>query len=273
MNRFLFITHVTPSKKRSPLREKLFSIYKSALLKQSYNNWKVLLISEENKVEGNFHHYKIDQTVSKQHTAYQLENFFESEAIMQFIYSFDYIVKLDDDDIIGVDTLERYKNIDCDLVFDEWHTFYDISSGNITQQKRNWVASTCIHKTEHALAKKNNDAAINFYNNSVLYSDHSKIWHTYYKDKNIKKADAISPLYLRVLSPTSITAGSNLDTIDYKTYYKYLKTFGYWKDKKYIYGFENYLPMLKKAWEETSNTIQKPIKGISLMNKILDRIK
>ena len=77
---------------------------------------------------------------------------------------------------------------------------------------------------------------------------------------------------MRILSPTSITAGSNNEHINFVQYYKYLKSFGYWKQAK-VNGFDDYYDLLKEAWEESMQLKQSRIKGIGLFNQLTDRFR
>lgn len=275
MNSFLFITHLTPSFKRSPLRQYLYEIYRKSLSAQTYSNWKVLIIGENEKKEGNFFEVALDSYCEKEIRNERIKKLYERSDIINYIENIDYIIKLDDDDIISPTLLEKIKNLKFDVYYDEYHTFYDTSSGFISQQKRPWIASTCIHKTDHALSKADSNGSSNYYLNSLLYQDHSKAWHIYYKDKHKIIANQNSPVYLRVLSPTSITSGvkkfplSSIDDIDFKLYYKYLKSFGYW-EKAATQDFDIFLNDLGNAWINFTNKRQESIPYLNMTNKITD---
>lgn len=274
MKQFVFITHKTPAAKQSLLRKKLYELYLRSLQAQTYTHWKALVVGEDEYESGNFKFVKADASSGKTITE-QLTALYERKDICEFIERSDYIVKLDDDDIISPTILEKAATLDFDVYFDAWHTFYDVTSGKLTQQERNWIASTCVHKTEHALAPVNNKEK-NYYINSVLYSDHSKIWHTYYKNKKQAIAEKEHPVYLRVLSPTSITAGAkklpleNLSDVDFKDYYAYLKSFGYWNESA-VNDFKVFEKDLITSWTEFSGEQQKQIPGTGQWNQLLDK--
>ncbi len=254
MNHFLFITHSTPIKKRTLLRNALMKIYSNALLSQTYPHWDVVILGDSIDVEDKrFHFFDLPDDKTTIHA--NLLKILESQEFNALLNKSQYIIKLDDDDIISPHILEQLKDFNGDLYYDTYHTFIDITSGIITQQKRPWMASTCVHKKQHAwstLPQSLNTNAIN-----LLYSDHSKTWHLYYKNKNIFSAPPDHPVYLRILSPTSITAGQliqkdkfNFEEVKEK-YYHYLSSFGEWK-KSNVRDFDKYLVDIQTAWKNFS---------------------
>lgn len=277
MNTFLFITHVTPSRLRSTLRQSLYELQKLSLSEQTYGNWKQLVIGEDDIVRNSYLEVKLQATTKADRNA-ELIKIYERKEVKELLENSDYILKLDDDDIISPTLLGSIASRDFDLYYDNFHTFYDITSNSITQQERGWIASSCVHKTAHALSKLDAKGPDNYYQNSLLYSDHSKTWHTYYANKNKIAANPDHPVYLRVLSPTSITAGAKkfplVDTndIDFKQYYQYLKGFGYWQQAATT-DFNFYLPKLKKAWTDFSGMEPQPIPNIGMSNQIVDTLK
>ncbi|MDQ3110640.1 MAG: hypothetical protein M3R17_12170 [Bacteroidota bacterium] len=259
MNKFLFITHITPRAKRSEFRQALIDLYFQALEKQTYSDWKVIVFGEEERTEGKFNYFRLaDGTREERFNA--TKELLATAKVQSLFSEADYIIKLDDDDIIAPDLLERLKNFDGDLYYDLFHTFVDSSSGIITQQKRSWIASTCVHKTKHILSPWNDPGASPVGN--LLYSDHSKAWHQYYSDKKSVAADKSKPVYLRVLSPTSITSGAiagppqTISDVSMENYYIYLRGFGNWKQAD-VKTFDSYLPVLAEAWKKFSGVPQK----------------
>jgi hypothetical protein len=261
LNKFLFITHITPKAKRSAFRQALIDIYFQALNNQTYGDWKVIVFGEDEKIENNFHYFQLpDGTREERFTA--TKELLETSAVQSLFAEADYVIKLDDDDIISPDLLAQLKNFDGDLYYDSYHTFLDSSSGTITQQKRSWVASTCVHKTKHILSAWNGPGASTVGN--LLYSDHSKAWHTYYSDKKIVAAEKNAPVYLRVLSPTSITSGAksgppqSIEDVSMEQYYQYLRSFGNW-NKADITVFDKYRPAVAEAWKKFANAPQQAL--------------
>ena len=115
------------------------------------------------------------------------------------------------------DSLKKSLSYDFDVYADKHHAFYDLSSGLSSIVKRKWLANTVIHNASHAL-KISEDTGLH-----IINHDHSLKWHRYYKDKKIVYAKMNSPIYIRILSPVSVSAiGSN-------NYINYLSFFGNWK--------------------------------------------
>jgi hypothetical protein len=261
LNKFLFITHITPKAKRSAFRQALIDIYFKALNDQTYGEWKVIVFGEGERAEDKFHYFHLPDGTREERFAATKELLAKSSVKTLFSEA-DYVIKLDDDDIIAPGLLERLKTFDGDLYYDLYHTFIDSSSGTITQQRRSWVASTCVHKTKHILSDWNGPGASAVGN--LLYSDHSKAWHVYYRDKKIVAAEKNNPVYLRVLSPTSITSGAksgppqSIDDVSMEDYYKYLRSFGNW-NKANTNLFDEYLPGLAVAWKKFSGAPQKAL--------------
>ncbi len=269
--KFLFITHLSPKSIRSSLRQGLIESMEKSLYAQTYTNWKALWIGENEYQNEKIKEVSITDKKS-------LSELYLRQDVIDYINDCDYLVKLDDDDIILPNVLMEASKYDFDCYCDQYHTFYDISSGVLTQQKRNWIASTCIHKKEHAFKDQLNDFPATNFINSFFYADHGRDWIKFYANKKIVYTDRIRPVYIRILSPTSITAGAkrfpvkSFEDVDMDHYYKYLKQFGAWNNYS-IVQFKNYEKDLKKYWELFSNAKQAPIKGISFFEKAKDRIK
>ena len=277
---FLFVTHLTPTSKRSSLRSDLQKIYFKALNNQTFENWKVLLMGEKDEVNDKFIEIDVGNYQTKTERSQRLNAIYSRKEIIDLFYSSDFIVKMDDDDIISPTILSKVNSMHFDVYYDQYHHFYDVSSGIISRQKRNWIPSTCIHKREHAITKINPVGPDNIYSNSVLYSDHSKVWHVYYKSKNIVFSDIDSPVYLRVLSPTSISSGAThfpltgFEQVNMMEYDNYLKKFGNWTTIKGN-DFNAYLDDLKYSWEDFSGSSFRELnfkERSNLFQKIKSRI-
>lgn len=258
MNHFLFITHITPQLKRSTFRQQLIDLYYTSLKNQTYQSWSVIIFGDEPAQEDQrFHIFPLsDGDISIKHN--EIAAWLNDSVLKSILNRADYIIKLDDDDIINPTLLERLQNFDGDVFFDEYHTFVDTSSGTITCQKRPWIASTCVHKKSHALATWSGEGAGQL--QLLLYSDHSKAWHRYYADKQKIVAPKEHPVYLRVLSPTSITAGTqgNFDAAAREKYYQYLAQFGDWQPSPTT-DFTNYRAALATAWLHFSGNEQQSL--------------
>jgi hypothetical protein len=249
-NNFLFITHLTPRSKRSALREELLRLMERSLHAQSYPNWKALWVGESEDVNGKITTVDISKAGS-------LQKLYLRPEIKDLIEWADYIVKLDDDDIILPHTLEIASGFEFDCYCDRFHTFYDLTTGESTQQLRPWIAATCIHKKEHAISlKKGNGTAENFID-SLFYGEHGADWIAYYQHRNIRYANPSTPVYVRILSPTSKSSGAiifpanSIHDMDLKTYDNYLLRFGSWNSYR-IRNFDDYEPELKTIWMDFS---------------------
>ena len=135
MSSFLFVTHLTPFKKRSKLRSALEKIYFKALQNQTYNNWKVLLIGEEERISGKFIEVSLGKYNSAFEIAERLTDLYDRSEIINLFKEADFIVKLDDDDLISPTILSDVKDLNFDVYSDKFHVFYDITSGRTTRQK------------------------------------------------------------------------------------------------------------------------------------------
>lgn len=271
LKKFLFITHLSPVSIRSSLRQELIETMQQSLYNQSYTHWKALWIGEKEFYDGKIKEVQITQKGD-------LSLIYQRKDVLDYINDCDYIIKLDDDDIILPNTLEIASKLDFDIYCDKYHTFYDISSGYLTQQKRHWIASTCIHKKDNALTHQNGGQRADNFINSIFYGEHGKDWIAFYKNKKIVYANKDTPVYVRVLSPTSITAGAkifpvkSINDIDITQYYKYLKHFGAWNQLR-LKQFEIFRQKLQQSWESFARAKQIPIQGISMFQKLKSKIK
>jgi hypothetical protein len=193
--RFLFIVPLTPKRLLTPLRNLLFEQFLNAMRNQSYSNWEAILIGEENKDDVNIKY------VSLLAESKEIKLIFAKEYILNLNIKPDYIIRIDDDDIINPFVLERIADLDFDCYVDAHHAFYDLTTGMISLQKRDWFANTIVHKYEHAMKEMEEDQI------PLIQCDHSKAWVNYYKNKKILFANKKFPIYLRILSPTTVTSG------------------------------------------------------------------
>ena len=244
--KFLFITHLTPKAKRSALREGLLELMAESLKAQTYTEWKALRIGEEERTEGPI------QTVDAA-SAESLRAVYLRPDVKALIDWADYLVKLDDDDIILPHTLEIASKLEFDLYADRFHTFHDLTTGRTTQQQRPWIAATCIHKKEHAITLNRGDGIADNFINSLFYGEHGRDWIAYYSKRNIIFAHTTTPVYVRVLSPSSKSSGAivfpahSLADVDLQAYAAYVRGFGSWNHYP-IRNVASYLPKLRKVW-------------------------
>jgi hypothetical protein len=250
--KFLFITHVTPAAKRSATRAGLFDLMQQALHAQTYTHWKALWIGEEETDNGKI-------KIVNRFSVKTLFDLYERDDLKKLIEWADYIIKIDDDDIILPHTLEIASKLEFDCYCDRYHTFYDFATGRTTQQARPWIAATCIHKKEHAITLNKGNGITENFSQSLFYGEHSADWIAYYKSKKMVYAKPSSPVYVRVLSPTSQSAGAkkypvnSASDADMNAYREYVRRFGSWNNYT-IYNWDEYPSQLKKLWEKFSGT-------------------
>lgn len=252
---------MTPRAKRSAFRQALIDVYYQALNNQSYPHWKAIVLGDEARTEGKFHYFFLPDS-TREEKFETIKKLLAQKEIAGLFEEADYVIKLDDDDIISPGLLERLKDFSGDLFYDRFHTFLDSSSGALTQQERSWVASTCVHGKNHILSPWNGPGASPVGN--LLYTDHSKSWHAYYAGKKITAADPHHPVYLRVLSPTSITSGAengppqSVRDVSMEKYHAYLRGFGNWKPAG-VHDFDPFLPAIADAWKGFAGAPQQPL--------------
>lgn len=250
--KFLFITHLTPVAKRSETRAGLLRLMEQSLEAQTYTHWRSLRIGEEEFDNGKI---KIVNRFSVK-TLFEL---YERKDLKELIDWADYIVKVDDDDIVLPHTLDVASKLEFDCYCDRYHTFYDFSTGRTTQQSRPWMAATSIHKKEHAITLNKGTGIADNFSQSLFYGEHGVDWIAYYRSKNIVYANPTTPLYVRILSPTSQSAGakvypvSSTSDADMNAYRNYVRRFGSWNSYP-IQNWENYPSQLKTLWEKFSGS-------------------
>jgi hypothetical protein len=286
--KFLFITKLTPASKRSETRAGLLRLMEQSLHAQSYPHWKALWLGEEESTRGKIQSVDVSKEGS-------LREIYLRNDLKQLIDWADYIVKLDDDDIILSHTLELAATLDFDCYCDRYHSFYDLSTGITTQQARPWIAATCIHKKEHAVTLNRYGGASwnqrmqkpdwhpeagkaeNFIH-SLFYGEHGNDWIEYYQSKKIVYARPQTPIYVRILSPTSISAGAkkfpvhSLLDVDLDAYRSYIHRFGSWNSYP-IDNWSAYPPLLRSIWQQFSNGALHPQPKISALLKLKEKIQ
>ena len=149
MNKFIFIIPRTPVKFQDAIRQQLWKLCMHSLQKQSFQNWIALLIGGHSVFDKNDSRFiKINFEGTKEEklqiaTDYIIKNHIEG----------DYIIRLDDDDIINPNILEIVSKYDFDLYVDKFQWFWHYESGLISNRVWSWFPNTCIHKREHAFSE------------------------------------------------------------------------------------------------------------------------
>ncbi len=238
-NSFLFLIPLTPSSHLTEIREELQGKCLESLINQNYKNWKALLIGKHlpsKIVDSRFIHLPIEDVkeVKIQHA---------TEHIIKNKLEFDYIIRLDDDDLISANILELYKKTTADVITDFKHWYIDWNSKKISSDFKPWFPNTCIHKTANALSIFGKLAQTNITQikkNILLIENNHALFHHFYKGKNIIFTASNSPIYLRVLSQNSITS------LNDNSYEEYLTKYGNWNREKPL-GFPSLtMPITKQ---------------------------
>jgi hypothetical protein len=220
MNKFCFLIPRTPTSMRSELREMLWEACKHALINQVETNWTAIIIGDDEikpddkrfiYIEGD-EIWKIDKLK------------IAIEFIKDLKIKPEYLIRLDDDDLFSKNALAKLDKMHFDCAFDEFHAFAEVITRRVSLQERDWIPNTAIHKFEHAV----NYITYNNQNKMLFVFDHDTVWKHYYKNKITIKSDKKSPIYLRILSPVSITSFANHSGDSLKQYSNYLMKFGKW---------------------------------------------
>ena len=221
-NTFIFVIPLTPESNLTPLRKELQQLCFKTLLSQTYSNWKALLVgavAPKGLEDNRFIHISEEgyKELKLQHAV---------KYIQETNLKSDYIIRLDDDDLINPSILKYYATSRADVIVDLSQWFIEWESKRISKDFKPWFANTVLHKREHALAEfgviaREGVSQINSY--VPLIATNHALMHIYYKGKNIKFAPRNKPIYLRVINPDSITSNNS------QSYQGYLRNFGLWK--------------------------------------------
>jgi hypothetical protein len=220
---FLFIIPLTPVSHLTADRRILRKLCFDVLSQQTYPNWKALLVGnpiDEVNYGGNFIQLEFEG-----HKEEKLQK--ATEYVLSAGLSGDYIIRLDDDDVFNPGLLKKLECVNFDLYVDKYHSFWDSSTGRVSQKIRYWFPNTCIHKREHALSVFGAfppGEYTRFKDQPFLIENEHNDFHFYYNQQHqIIFSEKNDPLYLRILNPGSITS---LQAQDYSDY---INHFGYWK--------------------------------------------
>jgi hypothetical protein len=250
MNHFAAITALSPdSLIKGTLRNALFDLFLRQIDQVKYPHFKVYIFGSDQALKSDKVVFIPSPSGSKGDRMQFAYNHFIENNI-----PFDYIARLDDDDLISTTIFEQYAKSEVDLITDKYHSFIDLCGQGIIQQQRDWIPNTAFHRKDHAL-KIIEDSNIS---GLAFDHDHFKVWKYYYEGKNVGYTDRDKPVYLRVLNPGSIT--SMHEGSGPKAYQRYLRGFGRKSRLESIAGFDSAvqgLSDISKAFE-LENFITKP---------------
>jgi hypothetical protein len=231
MKKFLFVTCLTPAHILTPVRIELFNLYIESLKKQTYPHWKALLLGDESNEKDNFIYLKCN-SVTKEDKLLEAVDYIE-----KMPESPDYIIRLDDDDLISPVVLSKISQLDFDCYSDKFHVLYNLMDGKICFNKLPWMPSTVVMKYESALT------TIDWFEGKPLFCcDHDQVYREFFSDKKVIYSAKYQPLYLRILSPTSL-ALKNISEKKATVYSKFVSDFGFWDYFK-VNDFNIFYPSL-----------------------------
>jgi hypothetical protein len=238
---FIIITTYGPHLgNENHIRHKLHRHYLKALLNADYSNFEVYLFGHlPSSIDGNINFINTDGK-SKEQKLQFAKNFLLDSGLRS-----DYILRLDDDDILNPKAFQYVNQSKPDVYCDLFHTFINVDSGLIAQQKRPWIPNTAIMKWELAFSNL-------FLDNALLFNFQHTVWHRFVTDSkaSVEYTKKFNPLYLRVLSSASITSR---ETQSKSGFNQYLAQFGTFEESE-LRDFKNNLIHLNNEFK-LNNTI------------------
>lgn len=267
----LFLIPLTPAEMLDDSRESLRKLCfrQIAGLKSSYRVW---LLGDFVNTLNLPEHFEVISTEGKT----KEDKLFEAGKLLEINSkdSFQHLVRLDDDDLINSSVFDSNSHGGFDCCVDSKHWFYDLSSGLLSSQERDWFPNTMIHSFANAMTKVpaigGSEKAGK--ENYLFACDHSRAWKNYYENRKIEWVSGGNPLYIRVLNPGSITASAK--EISGKDDYRiYLSTFGDWKAD---FPFDNrgLEQDLKNIWTDTSGELKTyTFPKRTVLTKIIQRLR
>lgn len=261
---YLFLIPLMPIAKMNPQRSALRKLCFSQLRKLNCS-YRVWLLGDIEKNDTDFEIIKV-KGVSKEDKLREAAKMLEASVVPPAKY----LVRLDDDDLINPEVFDAFAKEDFDCCTDRYHSFYDLSSGKVSSQKRNWFPNTTILRYNHAMQKVpvQGGTALTGKRNFLIACDHSRAWHLYFADKKVKYTLKNKCLYLRILNPGSITARKNTHT----EYGEYLSGFGTWSSPFPLKDL-SLQEDLKDIWFHENDSFEEyefPEKGI--LKRMIERI-
>lgn len=234
---YCFIIPRTPVLYRTPLRDFLWKACLHSLQAQEGKNWIAVIIGPDEKLKHDQFVFFEQDLLPKQGKIQLALDWLGAQGNKPR-----FLVRLDDDDIVSCSSFQQHAAGEYDCITDRHHSFFEISSGKIAQQKRPWFPNTILHRYEHAITIVEAET----YTGPLICHDHSAEWHRFYATKKVHYTKKNSPLYLRVLSPHSITSrASDAAQSGHQQYMNYLLQFGDWMTRPTeIEGFEKSVSFL-----------------------------
>lgn len=248
MKKFLFVTCLTPQSLLTDLRKDLHKEYLKALSAQTNTNWVVYLLGEKEECIDSFNYIKC---IGKTKEDKLIEAF---HLIKQLEQKPEFIIRLDDDDLISEDALSKVEALQnkYDVFTDEYQAMFDTYYGKSLEKKFPWWPSTLIMKYNDAMSIQPE-----FSNKPLFACSHDLAFHKYFKKHKVFYSEKQYPFYRRIFSPTSLSFKTFDGKTDIVKYNQYLKTYGFWKfysdaTSKKLRNI--YLPIALKYYNKKYNT-------------------
>jgi glycosyltransferase involved in cell wall biosynthesis len=216
MKRFCYIIPKTPIEFQSPIRKRLWEITVQSLLKQTSKDWFAIIVDDTNRIDGPFHHITTEENKTKKFKLLTALKHIETLKTKP-----QYLIRLDDDDVVSPSLLEKLKNNDFDCYADKTKWFYDIVAKRFYINRRPWLTNTIIQKYDLALTVQKEN------NLPLLACNHFSFFNKFYLNTKIRYSFILSPVYVRILSPACLTLthefGTDQTGMDMDAYNKMLK--------------------------------------------------
>lgn len=219
MKSFLFITCLTPEAMMTELRKDFHQAYLDALHEQSHTNWTAFLLGEKEGVEGNIHYIKCEGT-SKEDKLVEAARLLNDMPVKP-----EFIVRLDDDDLIGKDTLQTVVNNKehSDVFTDRYQYMFDSYSGKILSKIYPWWPSTIVMRYADAVTLQPG-----FGNRPLFACPHDLVFHNYFKGRRVFYFKRTQPCYERIFSPVSQSFRLYNGQLNLEKYRAYVNEYGFW---------------------------------------------
>ena len=243
MKDFVFIIALTPKEFLTETKTKLFELTIESLKSQVSDNWQALLIGDEDFETGNLIYLKSEAKKKGDKILFALSYIEKQNKKPK------YLIRFDDDDLISSTVVNAIEKLNFDCYADKYHTYYNLINGKISFLKANFMANSVFHKYEHAIKIVDHPKEENDINKPLIACDHALEFIRYYKDKNIIYSPRKQPLYLRILSPASVTMGildeKSRAKFDIDDFNQKSKEFGFWQ-KFWLSDYKKYFQKLNK---------------------------
>jgi hypothetical protein len=224
LNRFLFIVPLTPLAKQTAERKRLQQLCIRSLNSQTYRRWQALMIGEhlpESASGDRFIH--VPYEAAKEEKLQYCTHYIRTAGLQS-----DYVIRLDDDDVINPEILEKLADADFSIYVDLYHSYWRPDVNEVAQTVKQWFPNTFVIKTSLALEPFGTFPPgdhRNLKEKPLLIENEHNVIHEFFVQRKLpvtfaKKSD---PVYLRSVAADSLTARQSGDRRSY------LKSFGRWR--------------------------------------------